>query len=253
MRKITLLLSIFIFSSFGFQLFAQMMPDKYNGLNNKINMVSFDEKFKMLDEAIEKEPNDPWYYWMKASVYDIKGEDKKVLENYEKALAINPNFSAGHGSLARFLRYTYKEDMSKMNTALTHINIAIQLDPEEDYYRIDRGYIFLALKKFDLAEEEADRALTLPQFGMMEAEQLKIETLYASGKKEELTAFVKKHDLSDEGPLLDKNIAILVASIYEEIGDKEKACNLYNGIAQPYIMMDQKIPKDISAKLKKCP
>jgi len=253
MRQVTLLLTLFIFSSFGPQLFAQMMPDKYNELNTKISMVSFDEIFKILDKAIKKNPNDPWYYWIKASVYDIKGEDDKVLENYEKALALDANFSPGHGSLARFMRYNYEEDMSKMNIALTHINIAIQLDPEEDYYRIDRGYIYLALKKFDLAEAEADRALSLPQFGLMEAEQLKINTLYEAGKKDELTAFVKKYDLSDEGPMLGTKFATLLASIYEEIGDKEKACNLYNGIAQPYIMMDEKLPENITAKLKKCP
>ncbi|WP_300661480.1 hypothetical protein [Fluviicola sp.] len=248
MRKFIFILSI----SFSFQIAAQTLPDKFVDFYEELESVPFNEKFKILDKAIKNAPNEPWYYWMMASVYDLKGDNDKAIENFEKSLKIDANFSAAHASLSRLLRYNYMEDTTKILQALEHINTAIKLEPKEDYYRIDRGYIYLLLGKFDLAENEANYALNLPDFDVMAAEQLKIETLNLAGKKEELKEFVKQHDLSNEGEFLGTNFCLMLASVYEEIGEQNKACKLYHGAAEPYLIMEEEIPEDISQKLKIC-
>lgn len=248
MRKFIFILSI----SFSFQIAAQTLPDQFVDFYHELEMVQFDQKFKMLDKAIKSAPNEPWYYWMIASVYDQKGDNDKAIENYEKSLKIDSNFSAGHASLGRLLRYNYEEDTTKILQALEHINKAIKLEPKEDYYRIDRGYIYLLLGKFDLAENEANYTLNLLSFDIMAAEQLKIETLNLAGKKEELKEFVKQHDLSNEGEFLGTNFCVMLASVYEEMGEQNKACKLYHGAAEPYLVMEEEIPENISLKLKMC-
>ncbi len=247
MNKLILLYSIV----FCFQVAAQTIPNEYMELFDNVEMSPYEEKFKILDQAIQDNPNEPWFYWMTATVYDMQGNDEKVLENYNKALALDSNFSGGHASLSRFLRYN-EEDTANMKKALFHINKAIELEPDDDYYRIDKGYILLALEEFDLAEKEADYTLGLPDFDVMAAEQLKIEILEKSGKREELKAFVKVHDLSNDGEFLGTQFCLMLAALYEEMGDLTRACKLYRGAAEPYLMMDEKIPAFISSKLEMC-
>lgn len=246
----SLIVIIAIISSL--QIAAQTIPSKFVDFYEELEMVTYDKKFEMLDKAIKSSPNEPWYYWMAATVYDTKGDNDKAFKSYEKAIMIDPDFSGGHASFARFFRYHYAEDTLLMSQALKHINQAIKLEPEEDYYRIDRGYIYLLLGKFDLAEKEADYALSLPEFDRMAAEQLKIETLNKAGKKKDLQEFVKQHDLSNEGEFLGTDFCLMLASIYEEIGEQNKACKLYKGAVEPYLIMEMEIPESISIKLKTC-
>lgn len=244
-KKIVITFSIIC----SFQLTAQTIPNKFIDFYEEIQMVEFGKKLEMLDAVIKKNPNEPWYYWMKASVYDLMNDDDKTLENYNKALVLNPEFSGAHASLARFL---YNNDSTQLELALNHINKAIQLEPEDEFYHIDRGEIYLAMKKYDEAMKEADYALTLKDFDIMAAERFKIEVLHAQGKKEELKQFVKQHDLSMEGEFLGTKFALMLASVYEEMGENEKACMLYRGAAEPYLVMEEQIPEFISDKLGKC-
>ena len=248
MKNYLLILSMLCAS----RLVAQTIPSEYLNFYQDLETVTYEEKFKRLEEVITHYPEEPWFIWMRASVYDQMGEEEKAMEEYQKSLDLDSNFSGGHASLARFIRYNYTDDQIKMKSALKHINRAIELEPDDEYYKIDRGYIYLALKEFDKAEADADYTLSLVEFDVMAAQQLKIETLYQSGKKAALKEFVQAHDLSNEGEFLGTNFCIMLAEIYEELGDAEKSCKLYHGASQPYIYMEEEIPDNIKKKLKKC-
>ena len=229
-------------------IFSQTIPTKHIDFYQDIEMASFKRKIKMIDKAIKKNPNEPWFYWMKASTYE-HFDSKIAVVNYEKALSIDSNFSAGHASLARFLNGT---DSTKREQALYHINKAIKLDSTDFYFHIDRGYIYLALKNYDLAEAEAKYILTLPEVDYLPPCQLLVETLYACGKRTELNEFILKYDLSQFGGFMDTNFDLLLGSLYEELGENDKACACFQSAAQPYSWMDEEIPADLVLKLKSC-
>lgn len=233
----------------AFQLEAQTIPEKYNDFYFELEELPYDKKFKKLDEAIKKNPSEPWFYQEKGSIYYFKGDIDKSIENYKKALEIDPNYSSTYALLARFI---YMNDSTTYDIALEHINKAILLDPEDDFYHIDRGKIYLLLKRFDDADKEANYTLALEGFDVMAAEQLKIETLYQSGRMDELKTFIVKHDLSDEGEFLGIDFCVMLGSVYEELGDVDKACKLYHGAAEPFLMLDEEMPDYIVEKLKGC-
>ena len=207
-----------------------------------------ENKYKILDKAIKKNPNEPWYYWMYASVYDINNEDEKVLYYYEKAISIDSNFTEGHASLARFL---YSSDSSKLEKALSHINFAIKYEPFTNYYHIDRGEIYLKMGKYDLAIENANFELTLNDSDPNTAYQLIVKTLNKQNKKNELYEFLRKNDLSQNG-FFDTDFGILLGDIYYQMGETQKACNCYNAVGNPFDMMGIKLPVEIEEKIKKC-
>lgn len=242
-------LEIIAFLLLVFQLKAQSIPEKYNDFYFELEELPYDKKFKKLDEAIKKNPSEPWFYQEKGSIYYFKGDIDKSIENFKKALEIDPNYSSTYALLARFI---YMNDSTTYDIALEHINKAILLDPEEDFYHIDRGKIYLLLKRFDDADKEANYTLALKDFDVMAAEQLKIETLYQSGRMDELKTFIVKHDLSEEGEFIGFDFCIMLASVYTEMGENEKACKLYKGAAEFFLMLEEDVPEDLVEKLKGC-
>jgi Tfp pilus assembly protein PilF len=96
-------------------IFSQIIPTKHIEFYQDIEMASFKKKIKMIDKAIKKSPNEPWFYLMKASTYELF-DSKIAVVNYEKALSIDSNFSAGHASLARFLNTLIQQNENKHYT-----------------------------------------------------------------------------------------------------------------------------------------
>lgn len=241
--KIYLLILI---AAITFQANAQLMPEKMANFYDEITMS--EQKFKKLDQAIKKEPNEPWYYWMKAEFQIIMGQDAEAIQNYEKSISVDPKFDAGHASLARHL---YLSDSTQLDKALIHINKAIELEPSESYYFIDRANIYLRKKDYQQAMHNSNLA-SKRNGNSMEVQKIRIEVLYYSGVKEELHQFVNENDLSAEAMFLGTEFTLLLASIYEEMGQLDKACMLFKGEAESYLMFDEEIPSHLTEKLKKC-
>lgn len=239
---------LIIIATFSFQVSAQHLPEKFNDFYSELMMSEPKERSKKLDKAIKIEPNEPWYYWMMASFQTIVGKDAEAVKSYEKAIALDPNFSAGHGSLARHL---YTAESPQYDKALVHINKAMQLDANEAYYFIDRGNIYLAMKDYDRAMQDANLA-SKNHADEIAVAHLKFEILHQSGQKEALYLFVKQNDLSEEGTGFGTSFMLKLASVYEELGEKEKACKIYRYASEEYTMFDDEIPSSISEKLKKC-
>lgn len=231
------------------QLNAQSIPDKYAGIYNQTYMVPYAEKFEILEEAFKDNPNEPWYFWMQASIHDQMNNNEKALENYEKALALDPFFSGCHASLARFI---LNNDSTKLDIGLEHINKAIALEPDGYHYHIDKGNLYFAMHKYELALDEANFTLNLPDFARNDAVKLKVKALRILGTESELHQFIKENDLSHEGEFIGTDFALMLASIYEDMGDQERACRLYKGASEPYLVMEEAIPSHIEQKLKKC-
>lgn len=244
LRKLIMVFTLFL----CFNSFSQLIPNELRELNDYLESVPYVEKFKILDEAISNDPNQPWYYWMYAQAYSMKNEKQKAQEYFEKAITIDPNFSGGHASYARFI---YNYDTTNLEKALFHINKAIQLEPVVGYYHIDRGEIYFLLKQYDQALDDANYELTLNDSDPNSSYQLIVKILHSQNKKKELYEYLIKHDLSKLGAF-DTDFGILVGNLYDEMGDSDKACICYRTVAEPYEIMEIKMPVDLKQKLKKC-
>ncbi len=236
-----------LITCFTFFVKAQVMPDKFVELQYKLDEVPFKEKRKLIKQAMKENPNEPWYYWMLANTYEFEDDTKNVVKNYEKSIELDSKFAAGHASLARYL---YGNDSTQLDKALMHINKAISLEPKTDYFHVDRATIYLMKKEYDLAIKNANMELNLPDSDPYPAYEVIITALYAQKKQTELTSFLKKTDVSQGyfGPAF----AMLLGGLYEKMSDIEKACNCYRMAAEPYEMMEEKVPANIELKLKNC-
>ncbi len=223
------------------------MPDKFVEFQYKLDEFTFKEKRKLIKQAMKENPNEPWYYWMLANTYEFDDDTKNVVKNYEKSIELDSKFVAGHANLARYLT---GDDSTQLDKALMHINKAIALEPKTENFYIDRANIYLKKKEYDLAIKNANIALNLPEPDHYPAYEVIVTALYAQKKQTELTAFLKKTDVSKGyfGPAF----AMLLGGLYEKMGDSKKACNCYRMAAEPYEMMEEKVPANIELKLKNC-
>lgn len=245
MRPFFTIISLF----FSFVSFAQMMPESVSIFNSELIELPFDEKLKKIDKAIQKTPKDPWNYWLKASVYELMGDQAKVRKNYQKSLALDSNFSAGHAS---FARYIYTNEKPNLEEALKHINKAISLEPTDRYFHIDRGTIYLMSQKYDQAILEARFVLQLQDDHELSAAKLLLEATYAQGEKDVLKNFLERIELSAFIGQMDTRFDLLLGDWYTEFGNMEKACLCYNSAAQTYLMLDSPLPDHLSNKLDQC-
>jgi tetratricopeptide (TPR) repeat protein len=243
--KIIIVLAFLILGSNSF---AQSLPDNIASLYHKLSELPYEEKLDLINKEIKKNNKEPWLYWLKAGIYEMMGEDVKTINNYKQAIAIDPNFSGGHASYARYLT----NDSTQWETALIHINKAIEIEPEGFHYHVDRGEIYLLLKKYDLALKDANIEIALPDSDPAPGLILKFKTLYASDAKKELNTFLKENDLSDVTMLMSTDDVIVLATIYDELGEKAKACKCYNSLLENYQMSDLAVPEEIAKRLKKC-
>ncbi|MFN5418263.1 MAG: tetratricopeptide repeat protein [Flavobacteriia bacterium] len=230
--------------------FSQMMPEKFATFYDELGMDNFEEKQVKIDKKIKKSPNEPWYYWMKAEIFQMMGDEAKAIENFEKSIKIDSTFSAGHGSFARFL---YGKENPNLKEALTHINKAIQLDDTEKYYLIDRGNIYLLAGEYEKAIEDANTVLKLnEETYIIDAVQLIIETMLAQNRTAELKTYLENFDFTSLGGFMDPNFDEKLGDLYLEFGDKEKACKSYGFAADTYLIVEEPLPAGLDEKIKKC-
>lgn len=225
------------------------MPSKFVEFYQDLEMTEPDKRLKKIDNQISKYPNEPWYYWMKASFYVYSQEDDKVIENYKLSIKVDSSFAAGYGSYARHLIGMANADL---NYALTLINKAIQLDPNELFYFLDRAEIYLQLKKFDLAHKDVDYVMYNPDMDMSMAKQIKVKILLKENRKEELKSFLMINDMTEGAEFTGTDFCMSLGAFYEEIGQRENACKMYRAAADPYLMMEESVPTNIQEKLKSC-
>lgn len=239
----------FLFVFIGTFSSAQLMTEEMSDLHDELMSMPYEKKFKRLEKEVKKNPNEPWFYWMLADIYEMQEDHAKVTESYQKALAIDSNFDAAHASYARYLRYM---DTVNYELALYHVNKAISIQPGEFYYYIDRGNIYLGMKEFDQAILQANHVLNMEDADVMPAVQLIVQCMYDSGRMEDLQDYLLKHDLTQFNGFMDSEFDLLLGELYLVYNEKEKACKCFQFAAEPYRIFENELPEELSSKLKNC-
>lgn len=118
-----------------------------NMVNAMINEGQFAQAFALLDEEVEKNPENAWLYGLRGYVYDVNGQDDKAVDDYRKA-AILPG--ADFETLKNAAKKLYRVGTEKLN-AIEGNSVeakAARQDVKNNYFMV--------------AKQVVDRARQLP-------------------------------------------------------------------------------------------
>lgn len=245
MKKILFLLLLL----FTVQLNAQLLPEKYNSLMEEMWEKNYKEKLKFLDKKFKGNEKDPWYYWFKADVYGMEGDDANARLCYEKSVEVDPTFAAGYGSYARYLVNNVDGDFEKAVELSTK---AIELDRTEFYYYIDRAEAYLKLKKYDEALSDAFFYIDQDGVFVFGGQIVLINCYIEQNDQEKLKELLMSFAVNEIDFMAGPELATTIGNYYLSYGDQERACGAFRVAAENYDMLGEEAPNDFLEKLKKC-
>jgi len=107
--------------------------------------------------VIEKQPESvPIAYYNRALIFDKMGRFDKAIEDYDKAIAVNPFWSAAYYNRALIF-----DRMGRFDKAIEDYDKAIALNPSDPNAYYNRALIFDRMGRFDKAIEDYDKAIAL--------------------------------------------------------------------------------------------
>jgi len=110
----------------------------------------------ILKDVLEKNPNDASALDLLGNLYFMKGDIKKSLESYNKAISIAPKYA--HSYYGRGSLYL---NLEKYDKALKDMYKAVELDPNYAEFRMALGATLFSLNEIDKAEEHLEKAIQL--------------------------------------------------------------------------------------------
>lgn len=238
-----------LFILFTFQLNAQLLPEKYNSLMEEMWEKNYNEKLVFLDKKFKKNTKDPWYYWFKADVYAMEGDDANARSCYEKSVEVDPKFAAGYGSFARYLVTIYGGDFEK---AVELSSKAIELDPTEFYYYIDRAEAYLKLKKYEEALSDAFFYIDQDGVFVFNGQMILINCYIEQNDQAKLKELLMSFAVNEIDFMAGPDLATTIGNYYLSYGDQARACGAFRVAAENYDLLGGVAPDNLLKELKKC-
>lgn len=229
--------------------FSQNPPEKYQEIWEQVNMSEPGSKsvLKDLKTLREKNPSDPWIYWISGiNCNPVNGQDEAAAF-YRQAIAADSTFPHAYYNLASIIEDTTEKARQE---AIYLYTKAVKYDPTLGFAFLARGYIYLEMMVYDAAMADCERSRKCPDMDPLQVDMLQLQIFLKQNKKQEAMNLIHKVDFSNG--IWGTNDELLLANLYEEIGDLEKACFCYRNAAEPYEMMGDELPEKISNGLKKC-
>jgi tetratricopeptide (TPR) repeat protein len=140
------LLGVFLVLSFSSQLMAQPKTATKNKTGTR------------LSEPVKKDAD---YWFKKGALVSTYGNNKAAIQYFQKAIALNPNFSGAY-----FSQGVSYGQLGQYPEAINQINRAIKMEPQNGMYYYGRARVYLlsgdkakAMEDFkkaaDLGDEDA--------------------------------------------------------------------------------------------------
>ncbi len=95
-------------------------------------------------------------YFSLGAIQHGRGDFKAAKAEYDKAIALNPNFAAAYGNRGNVDFY-----LGDKTAALADFNRAVELAPSDPGALGNRGYFYLTEKTFDKALDDFSRAIAI--------------------------------------------------------------------------------------------
>jgi len=202
----------------------------------------FDRAIEDFDKALELDPNYPGAYYSRGLSYYYKGDFDRAIEDFDKALELDPNYPGTYNS--RGLSYYYKGDFDR---AIEDFDKALELDPNYPGTYYNRGLSYYYKGDFDRAIEDLDKALELESADTLRAKTHLLRGYAYQLKRDFLKAFDDFVDSNKINPdlksIFPRNyIAFQIDDIYKEgkEEDKAKAFELYSKLLDSIIKIKEK-------------
>jgi len=125
--------------------------------------LALGEKDKTLldyDQILKLDPRDSLCLILRAQLYERAGENEKALDDYQ--LAARPDPKEGKipkRPVALKFRAILLDKLGRHQEAVADLTAALELDRQDDEVRRLRAVQYIALKKFDLALADLNRAI----------------------------------------------------------------------------------------------
>ena len=137
----------------GDEIKADTLLNRANSYDNK---GEYDRAIQDYDKAIELNPNDAEAYNNRGVAYENKEEYDRAIQDFDKAIELNPNDAEAYRN--RGIAYEHKEEHDR---AIQDFDKAIELDPNDAEAYRDRGIAYEHKEEFDRAIKDYDKAIEL--------------------------------------------------------------------------------------------
>jgi tetratricopeptide (TPR) repeat protein/S1-C subfamily serine protease len=136
-----------------------LLPNNPNYYNEKWSVLSelkrYDEGLAAITKAINLAPRAAWYV-NRGILYRRQQKYKLALDDYNKAIELNPNFAMAYNN--RGLLYS---DQQKYDLALSDYDKAIEINPNYANAYSNRGGLYYNQQKYELAISDINKAIEL--------------------------------------------------------------------------------------------
>ncbi|MFM8924622.1 MAG: tetratricopeptide repeat protein, partial [Microcystis panniformis] len=136
-----------------------LVPNNPNHYNEKSSVLSrlkrYDEGLAAITQAIDLAPRAVWY-GNRGNLYREQQKYKLALDDYNKAIELNPNFAMAYNN-----RGNLYYNQQKYELALADFNKAIELNRNLAEAYLVRGALYYDLGKYELALADFSKAIEI--------------------------------------------------------------------------------------------
>ncbi len=126
------------------------------GLVEKTDVVKLAEAVEIYSELIEAKPEEGRLYTLRASAWWARGDEKRALADFDKA--IEAGFRAPHAYSSRGL---FHAALGNHEKAVADFTQAIELGAEDATPYINRAAVYMTRQEFDLAVKDYTQAINI--------------------------------------------------------------------------------------------
>ena len=176
-----------------------------------------EDAIAMFKEAIKGGYSDGYVYYGLAKAYSAKGNNTKAAENYEKAIALDPDKTQYSADYSEFISSVYKTNVEVKSTGskeeLPSINLSVSTPETKEKPKEQK------VSQPKPAEKTSDTAKKKSQDFIAEGDK--------NYKNNKYDAAIKNYQDSLQLIPEDAETLLKIGSIYQVKGDTTKAVNFY--------------------------
>ncbi|MBE7410885.1 MAG: tetratricopeptide repeat protein [Leptospiraceae bacterium] len=124
---------------------------------NYLGLEKYKESIHALTNAFALESKNSLYVFYRGTAYDKKGDLPNALTDLQKAIELDPNNSNAHN----YLGYLYLEKNMEVDKAFRLILRAVELEPDNGAFQDSLGWVYFKLNRLDDAIHHLNLALQL--------------------------------------------------------------------------------------------
>lgn len=191
-----------------------MSEKVYQKISNcHYRLGNYEEALANINQALNMDSTDVNFMAQKANIYYENGDAKAAVAEWDKVLAMQPEYGFGY-----YRRGWFKELSGDLEGGLEDLSMAIVLEPEEPYFYETRGDLYVKLGKRDLAEADFKKVIEIEDTPeKYECIQYAYQGLGQYDKAREAMDMIIARDTTDYGNYYD------AACLYSRMKDKDNA------------------------------